>query len=343
MKKSIRIGKLEISAKSLPLIIAECCDNHFGKIENAIKMVDLSKKAGVDIVKFQHHLPDEEMLKSVPKSSNFSIPLYDFLKKYALSLEQHCQIQSYCKKKNIQYLCTPFSLKAALELNQIGVRAFKIGSGEMTDIPSLKEIAKLNLPMIISTGMSTIEEINETYLNVLKINKKLILMNCTSEYPPLYNDINLNFIPKMIDKFSKAWIGHSDHTSGLITSFGAISLGAKIIEKHVTLDKKHNGPDKDVSIDFNQLEQLVKDSKLLFQSLGDKKQVHKKEVQIRRWAFRSIVSICEIKKDQVITKKMIWSKRPGTGIPAKKMSQVLGKKVKRNISVNQLIKWSDLY
>ena len=122
MKKSIRIGKLEISAKSLPLIIAECCDNHFGKIENAIKMVDLSKKAGVDIVKFQHHLPDEEMLSKVPKSSNFKLDLYKFLKKYALKIEDHYKILKYCKKKNIKYLCTPFSWKAAQELNKINVK-----------------------------------------------------------------------------------------------------------------------------------------------------------------------------------------------------------------------------
>ena len=343
MKKKFNLGNILIHNSMKPIVISECCDNHFGKIENAIKMVDLSKSAGAKIVKFQHHIPDEEMLPIVPKSSNFKEPLYEFLKKYALKLEDHIKLMSYCKKKKIEYLCTPFSLKAAEELLKIGVKFFKIGSGEMTDIPTLKKISKFNLPMIISTGMCTVDEIKQTYDEVIKINKNLILMNCTSEYPPQYDDINLGFIPIMRQKFPKAYVGHSDHTSGLVTSMGAIALGAKVIEKHVTLDKKKKGPDCDVSISFDELSVLIKEINLLSKALGTKKTVYLKEKPIRRWAFRSIVSTTNIKKNTKISQSMIWSKRPGTGIPAKHMSKVIGKKANKNILSNKIIKWSDLY
>ena len=342
MKTKFKLGNIKIHNSMKPIVISECCDNHFGKIENAIKMVDLSKASGADIVKFQHHLPDEEMLPIVPKSSNFKEPLYEFLKKYALKLEDHVKLISYCKKKKIEYLCTPFSLKAAEELLKIGVKFFKIGSGEMTDIPTLKRISKFNLPMIISTGMCTVDEIKKTYDEIVKINKNLILMNCTSEYPPKYEDINLGFIPIMKQKFTKAYVGHSDHTSSLVTSLGAVALGAKLIEKHVTLDKAKRGPDADVSISFEELSTLVREIHILSKTLGTKKAVYLKEKPIRKWAFRSIVSITDIKKNTKITQSMIWSKRPGTGIPAKEMFKIIGKRAKRDILANKLIKWTDV-
>ena len=213
----------------------------------------------------------------------------------------------------------------------------------MTDIPTLKRISKFNLPMIISTGMCTVDEIKKTYDEIVRINKNLILMNCTSEYPPKYEDINLGFIPIMKQKFTKAHVGHSDHTSSLVTSLGAVALGAKLIEKHVTLDKAKRGPDADVSISFEELSTLVREIDILSKTLGTKKEVYLKEMPIRKWAFRSIVSITDIKKNTKISQSMIWSKRPGTGIPAKDMAKVIGKKAKINIPSNKLIKWSDIF
>lgn len=322
-------------------IIAEGCDNHMGDIEVAKKMCLNSKLAGADCIKFQHHLPDEEMLKDVPMSSNFNMPLYDFLKKYALSLDDHIKLMDYCDDIDIQYLCTPFSLKAAYELDEIGVEGFKIGSGEMTDIPSLTKIAELNKPMIISTGMSTFDEIKRTYDALLPINNKLAFTNCLSEYPPKYEDLNLNVIGKMKIEFPNCVIGHSDHTPDLYTSFAAVALGANIIEKHVILDKRTPGPDQSVSIDFNDLYHLVDGIHKIEASLGDTKKVHDNEKSIREWAFRSIVSVKNIKKGEIISKDMIWSKRPGTGIPSHKMNEVLGKVAKHDIDENVLLKWDD--
>lgn len=339
--KDFKIADRKIGLHCPIYIIAEGCDNHMGNLDVAMEMCRQAKLAGADCIKFQHHLPDEEMLKNVPMSSNFDIPLYDFLKLHALNLEQHKQLMAYCKEIGIQYLCTPFSLAAAYELNEIGVDAFKIGSGEMTDIPSLIEIAKLGKPMIISTGMCTLAEIQRTYDALLPVGAPIAFTNCLSEYPPQYQDINLNVINVMRERFPEAIIGHSDHTPDLYTCYAAVALGAVIIEKHVILSKQTSGPDQSVSIDFHDLYNLVDGIRKIELSLGSEKKVHKNEKAIREWAFRSIVTKRPIKTGETITKEMIWSKRPGTGIPAHKMHTVIGKHATHDIEENVLLKYED--
>lgn len=341
MKIKVKISNYTISEEKT-FIIAEGCDNHFGSLDNAIKMTESAKLSGADCIKFQHHLPDEEMLKDSPSSSNFSEPLYDFLKKNALKLSDHKKLKEHCEKIGIIYLCTPFSLKAAQELFSIGCTEFKIGSGEMTDIPTLLEIAKFAKSLIISTGMSTFEEIDRTYFALKKTNVNFCLLNCISEYPTLYEDLNLKVIPKMISRYQDIFIGHSDHTSDIYSSIVAVAFGARIIEKHVTLDKSLKGPDDDVSIDFSELKKMIQQIRDIEKALGDKKKVHTNEKEIRKWAFRSIVSVKNIESNQIITKDMIWSKRPGTGIPSFEMEKIIGKKTNKKISKNSLLRWEDI-
>ena len=195
--KTIAIDGRRIGEGQPVFVIAEGCDNHMGDLDTAKEMCRQAKLAGADCIKFQHHLPDEEMLKDVPMTSNFDIPLYDFLKLHALTLDQHVELMKYCKEIGIMYLCTPFSLKAAYELNEIGVSAFKIGSGEMTDIPTLQAIAKLGKPMIVSTGMCNMEEIKGTYDALVEAGADFAFTNCLSEYPPKYEDVNLGVIGRM--------------------------------------------------------------------------------------------------------------------------------------------------
>lgn len=339
---SFKIKDRVVGDSSKCFVIAEGCDNHMGNLDVAKEMALQAKLAGADCIKFQHHLPDEEMLKDVPISSNFDIPLYEFLKLHALTLKQHIELKRYCDEIGIIYLCTPFSYKAACELEEAGIAyAFKIGSGEMTDIPSLKKIASFGKPMIISTGMCTFEEIDRTY-NVLKdLGAPLAFTNCLSEYPPVYEDINLGVIKKMKEKYHDVVIGHSDHTPDLYTCYAAVAYGAKIIEKHVILNKMTPGPDQTVSIDFQELHQLVDGVRKVELSLGNEKTVREKEVQIRAWAFRSVVSIKPIRKGETITQDMIWSKRPGTGIPSYRMDEVIGKIAKHDIPVNVLLSFDD--
>ena len=321
------------------ILIAEACDNHFGKLDNAKKMVLAAKKAGADVIKFQHHLPDEEMLKNVPRSKNFKISLYNFLKKNSLKIHHHKILKNFCKKNKIEYLCTPFSLKAAEELNEIGVKWFKIGSGEFTDIPFIKKVLNFNKPVILSTGMSNQKEMDFVY-KIIKThkNKKISFMNCTSEYPPKYEDINLGFIKVMKKRYPELIIGHSDHTNDIATSIGAVAVGAKIIEKHVNLKNKNYGPDKDVSITFEKFRSMVLHIRNLEKSLGENKMIYSKERQIRKWATRSLVALKDLKKGNKIKSNDIWSKRPGTGIPSRYMAGVIGLKILKNIKKNTLIK-----
>lgn len=342
MGNIIKISEREIGEGNPAFIIAEACDNHLGDMFVAREMVIKAHKAGADAIKFQHHLPDEEMLPVIPMSDNFEEPLYEFLKKYALTLDQHRELKGLCAETGILYLCTPFSFAAAEELLSLGVSAYKIGSGEMTDIPSLERIADFGKPMIISTGMCNMEEIERTYKAIITRNSQISLLNCVSEYPPVYADINLDVITLMQDQFSEAVIGHSDHTPDLYTSYAAVTLGAKIIEKHVIIDKEQPGPDQSVSIDFDDLKELVDGIRKIESARGSERKVHGREKVIRSWAFRSLVSTRNIKCGEIINEGMIWSKRPGTGIPSHEMKTVIGREAAKDIKANTLLSWDDL-
>jgi N,N'-diacetyllegionaminate synthase len=341
IKVSISIGTRNVGPGFPTFVIAEACDNHLGNMDAARAMVREAKSAGADAIKFQHHLPDEEMLPDTPMSDNFDEPLYEFLKKYALELDQHQELEDYCDEIGIAYMCTPFSWKAAQEIEPL-VPAFKIGSGEMTDVPTLVRIAGFHKPMIVSTGMSTFDEIDRTYDALSKRDVPLVLMNCVSEYPPAYEDINLGVIGEMLKRYPKAVIGHSDHTPDIYTSFAAVALGARVIEKHVILDRSQPGPDQSVSIEFPELAQLVSGIRKIEVGLGSQKRVHQREQSIRTWAFRSIVTTRALREGDIITQDDIWSKRPGTGIPAHRMDELIGCRVRRDVDHNTLLSWGDV-
>ncbi|MBE3094974.1 MAG: N-acetylneuraminate synthase family protein [Actinobacteria bacterium] len=338
--KEVKIGNKVIGKNHPVFIIAEIAENHLGNIDLAKAMVDSAKDCGVDAVKFQHYIVDETMLRDVPKSDNFKEPLYDIITRMKLSIEHHREVKEYCDSKDIVYLCTPFGLTAAKEIRDL-VPIIKIGSGEFTDLPYLEIVAGWNKPMILSTGMSTIEEIDMVYKRITEINDNIILLNCTSEYPPIYEDINLNFIKELVDKYDTI-IGHSDHTPDIYTSIAAVVMGAKIIEKHFMLDNNVPGPDNLVSLTPEQLKSMVDGIRKVEKALINKsKVVYDKELQIRIWARRSIVSIKDIKKDEILTYDNIWSKRPGTGIPSFRILEVVNKMAKRDISKDTILDWND--
>lgn len=342
MTQEISIDGRLIGPNSPCFVIAEGCDNHLGNMETAKEMARQAKLAGADAIKYQHHLPDEEMLREgVPMSANFNMPLFEFLEKYALTLDQHAELMVYCKEIGIIYMCTPFSRKAAVEMNGLGVSAFKIGSGELTDLPTLKVIAKFGKPMILSTGMAEWSEIDETVATLKPLTNQLILMNCVSEYPAKHSDLNLNVIQMMSERYGVT-IGHSDHTPDIYTSIGAVALGAKLIEKHLILDRRQPGPDQSVSIEPYELYELVRGIRNVEQALGTNKQVHTLEKPIRQWAHRSVVSLQPILKGTSITEAMVWTKRPGTGIPARDLEKVISRTAAVDIPANHLIRWEEL-
>lgn len=325
------------------IIIAEACDNHFGSLDRAVRMVECAAATGADIIKFQHHIPDEEMLSNVPRSSNFkSESLYEFLIKNALSIDDHGVLMQKCLDNNIHYLCTPFSLAAAVELQSFGQTVFKIGSGEFLDHWYLDKLSTFCDALIVSTGMSKFTELEFSVNHLNDLYEQLIILNCTSEYPPVYEDINLGNISIFKKKWPNIIWGHSDHTPDLFTSFAAIAKGAQVIEKHFYVDGDVTGPDSAVSISPNDLAILCEGRNKIIASLGSEKIVHNKERSIRKWAYRSIVMCKSKQAGEYISEDDIKTKRPGSGIPSKDYKLVIGKKLMRNIEKNELLKWEDI-
>ena len=325
-----------------PLVIAEFADSHFGSLSKAKELATAARASGADIAKFQHHIVHEEMLRDIPLSSNMREPLWDFLTRNALSIDQHVELASHCKDVGIDYLCTPFSVKAALELqDRVNPNMYKIGSGEMLDLPSISEIAKLGKPLIISTGMSSMAEVMETYAHVVNLGSPFVLMNCTSGYPPHPSEANLGFISQAKKLFPAAIIGHSDHFPDIDIALAAVALGARVIEKHVSDFDGTLGPDTSSSISFSSLAELVQSSKRIHSSLASEKRVHKSEEEIRAWAHRSLVYLEDLPAGASLESHHFWSKRPGTGIPARKRESFIGRVLTRPVKADTLISEED--
>lgn len=337
--KIIKFGKIKISNNSKTIFIAEAAVEHLGSLNVAKQMAKTAKKYGADIIKYQMHLPEKEMLKNKIKFWGGSLD--EILENYNLSVDDHRSLIKYCDKIGIQYLCTPFCPEAVKVLNKLGVKAFKTGSGEMLNLPLIDEIVKTKKPLILSTGMSTINEVNFIVNYLKKKNAIFMIMNCTSVYPCPPNLVNLNLINEYKKNFN-ILVGHSDHTPEIWTSLGAVAHGANVIEKHFTLRKELEGPDYQVSIEPNEMQMMIWASKKIRLALGKKKKIHNKEKKVRSWAHHSIVAKVNIKKGKILSEKNTTVKRPGGGIPAYNYYNLIGKKLKKNIKKNSQIKYKDL-
>jgi len=347
--KKLQFGKFNIDENSPTMIIAEFSDGHQGDLSHAKELVDVAQQVGVDAVKFQMHFPEVEMVRGVKMWAG---DLQDILKKVWFSPEQHESIINYCKQKGIQYLCTPFSPYAVDVLEELGVSGFKTGSGEVCNLPFHRKLAKISAktgkPIFISTGMCTFEELEETVAVHKEEGSNFLLMNCTSEYPIKdYSHVRLSLIPTLREKFD-CFVGQSDHTTDAITTYVAVALGAKVIEKHFTLDRKGDFPDDFMSLDPKMMKELVEGVRNTEAALQTaKKEVLPEEAKIRSWAFHSVVSDKDLKNGDVITLKNVRPARPGLGIPAKFLDkkyskELLGRKVNKNIPKNTVITWKDL-
>ena len=340
-----KIEKRLISINHKPLIVPEIGINHNGSLELAFKIVDAAKKAGAEIIKHQTHIPEDEMSNEAKKikPGNSNKNIYDIISKTCLNEEDEFKLFNYVKKRKLIFLSTPFSRAAADRLIKFGINAFKIGSGEMNNLPLLGYISKFKKSMIISTGMHSIENVKKT-VNFLKSKKsKFALMHTTNLYPTPNKLVRLKSITELRKTFASTIIGLSDHTETNHSSLGAIALGACIIEKHFIDNKKRKGPDIKSSIDENGLKQLIKDCDIIYNQRNGGKTFLKQEQVTRNFAFSSVVSIKNIKKGEKLTLKNIWVKRPGTGhFPAIKFKKVLGKRALKNIRANYQIKKNDI-
>lgn len=342
MIKPVKFGPYTIGPGHRPIVIAEAAVNHQGDFETAKRMVYFAHAMGADVIKFQIHVLHNEMLRDTPQSDNFAQPLYDTLDQTNLSVDEHRALKKLCEGLGIMYLCTPFSRIGADILEDLGVPAFKTGSGELTNLPLIEHVAKKGKPMIVSTGMSTFEEVAETVALVKSIGTPLILTHCVSAYPCPYSITNLKLIPRYQQEFQVP-VGLSDHSRGIYTALGATALGAHVLEKHYTLDRQQPGPDHPVSIEPDELGELVKGAKAIFEAIGtDERKIFKEEEQIVAWARESVVSEQAIKKGTVITKDMVWVKRPSPGqgaVAAKDLKKVIGQTALVDIPKDTQLLW----
>jgi N-acetylneuraminate synthase len=341
--KSLKIDKFTIGPKHPPFIIAEAGINHNGSLKIAKQMVDVAKKANTSCIKFQTHIAEKEMIKTNLTPGNISKKsLWDIIKSCELTSDEEKKLQLYCKKKKILFLSTPFSIFAIDRLEKLKIPAYKIGSGELTNTPFLKYLASKKKPIILSTGMSTLYEIQKS-VTLFKSNKiPLAILQTTSTYPSEYFDIKLGLIEKFMKKFDIP-VGISDHSIGIYTALGAVAKGASIIEKHFTLDKEMPGPDQRMSLDPFELSELVKGCTAVFQALGNSKKILKNEKPILNFARESVVSNCQIKKGAKFSEQNISTKRPGNGkIPAKNFFKIIGKIAKHDIPEDKQLSLSDI-
>lgn len=344
MSRIVQIGRRQIGDGHPPFIIAEACVNHQGDFSIARRMVHFAHAMGADAIKFQMHILDDEMLREVSRSDNFEEPLWDVIAKTNFTTEQHAALIALCRGLGIQYLCTPFSRASADVLDSLGVEAFKTGSGELTNIPFMRHIAAKGKPVIVSTGMSILEEIAETVAVFKQAGTPLVLTHCVSAYPCPYDRVNLGMVPRLAKTFGVP-TGLSCHTPSIYTAIGATALGACVIEKHFTFDRAQSGPDHRSSIESYELGELVKGCRAVWEARGAERKIFPEEQQIVAWARESVVSLAPIAKGSRIDETMVSVKRPSPGpgaIPAKDLEKVIGTIAKTDIAADRQILWTEI-
>lgn len=322
-------------------VIAEACINHNGDFETALRMVEAARAAGADAIKFQVHYLEHEMLRDVPTSANFSKPLWQVLEETNLSDEEHVTLKEHCDALGVQYLCTAYCKEGAAFLASIGVPLLKTGSGETTNHPFLRAIALHGLPLLVSTGMTDLDEVDRTIDVLRETGTPFGITHCTSEYPPAYEDVNLGMIPLYKERYGVV-VGHSDHSPTIYTGLAAVAFGAAVVEKHFSLDKTQPGADHAVSIEPVELYELVRGIRAIEAASGSRKALFEREKPIRAWAHHSVVSLRPITAGETFGEDNVWVKRPGTGIPAAELEGVLGRTAARDVPANALLSWEDV-
>lgn len=329
------------------LIIAEAGVNHNGSMQIAKQLVDKAVEAGVDIIKFQT-FKSEKLVSKAAKQAEYqqrNIGKGDegqlaMLKKLELSVENHHELIEYCQERNIRFWSTAFDMESIDFLHSLNMDLWKIPSGEITNYPYLRKIASFHEPIILSTGMCELSDI-EAALNVLideGVKKEQItVLHCNTEYPTPYQDVNLKAMLEIEEKFGVK-IGYSDHTKGIEVPIAAVALGATVIEKHFTLNKNMEGPDHKASLEPDELKAMVSAIRNIEQALGTgHKEISASERKNIEIARKSIVAACPIKKGEVLTEENLTVKRPGNGISPMRWNEVLGTVATRDYSEEDLI------
>jgi sialic acid synthase SpsE len=339
---SIKICDRLIGENYDPLVIAEIGINHEGSLKVAFELVDAAVLSGAEVIKHQTHVIEDEMSGTAKKiiPGNSDISIYEIMKKCALSEEDEIKLKEYVESKGVIFISTPFSRAAADRLERMGVDAYKIGSGECNNYPLIEHIAAFGKPMIISTGMNDISSVRKL-VEILETHKiHYALLHTTNLYPTPSRLVRLGAMLELKREFPNAVIGLSDHTTSNLACYGAVALGASILERHFTDSMNRSGPDIVNSMDPAALKELISNSKELAKMRGGKKEAASEEKVTIDFAFATVVSIKNIKKGEILTKENIWVKRPGTGeIKAEFYKSLLGKRVNRDIDNDHHLAW----
>jgi len=328
------------------LIIAEAGVNHNGSLETATKLVDVAAKAGADMVKFQTFSADRLVTASACKAeyqnqtTSATESQFDMIRKLELSRKMHEDLFAYCRQSGIEFFSTGFDTKSIDMLVELGLEKFKIPSGEITNLPYLRHVGQFGKPVILSTGMATLGEI-EAVLEVLETSgtprSQITVLHCSTEYPTPIDNVNLRAMISIREAFGVA-IGYSDHTLGIEVPIAAVALGATVIEKHFTLDRNLPGPDHGSSLEPEELKEMVKAIRNIENALGNGiKRPSQSELKNRQIARKSLVAATFIRAGECFTKTNLTVKRPGTGISPMRWDEILGKKSPYDFSSDELI------
>jgi sialic acid synthase SpsE len=342
--RELSIAGRPIGPQHRPFVMAEVGINHEGDIAKALACVDAAANAGAEVIKFQCHITDAEMVPTDMTPGEISSEkLWDIIKRCELTADEEVEVQAYCALKGLMYLSTPFSREAADRLNEMGVPAFKIGSGECNNLPLLEHIAGFGKPIILSTGMNNLDSVKTSAAAILAKGAPLALLHCTSMYPTPYENVRLGAISQLANTFPDLPIGLSDHSLNIWTCLGAVALGASILEKHFTVTRDWPGPDIGISIEPDELHDLIEGSSAIWSARGGAKTILADEQPVIDFAYASVVTISAVSKGDEFTLDNTWVKRPGTGkIAAADLPLVLGKKANRDIEPEQALKRDDV-
>lgn len=344
MQQEIKIGDITISGNSPVFIIAEAGVNHNGDLEIAKRLTKEAAVSGADCIKFQTFKAERVVTKNAPKAkyqletTDKTENQIDMLRKIELKPEQHIELKQYAEELGIVFLSTPYNMEDVDLLEDIGVLAYKVASGQIVEIPFLRKIAVTGKPIFLSTGMSTLAEIDTALNTIMKEgNDQVVVLQCTTNYPSSFKDANLRVLQTLESTFGSL-VGYSDHTIGEEAVIAAVALGAKVIEKHFTLDKDLPGPDHSSSMTPLEFKLLTEKIRRTESSLGSTKktptEIEKENAVGMR---RSIVASRNIRIGDTINDDSITFKRPATGLSPQFFDMILGKKAAKNISVDELL------
>ncbi len=347
MSTEFKIGNRVFGGKyARTFIVAEAGINHGGSLHKALEMADAAADCGADAIKFQTFQADRLLIPAPGRYAQQGAGLesaYDMFRRMQLGWREHERIKAHAEARGILFFSTPFDEESVDRLDEMGVEVFKVASADITHFPLLRHIAAKGKPVLLSTGMSFLEEVSEA-VGVLKAGgaKSLVLLHCVSSYPAVPESLNLNAISTLRSSFGLP-VGYSDHSQGILAPLCAVALGAHVIEKHFTLDKAAPGPDHKLSLDPKELNELVRTIRIAEQCLGDGQKIPTPlESEARLLSRRSIVAAMDIEDGQLLKPEMLTFKRPGTGLPPSAFMDIVGMRATASLPKNSIIRREDL-